>query len=141
MPKELKKKIRYTNSPIKALEKSDRIVLNESFLKGRRNPQRNWDIKLGDTVIILSGSDKGKIGKVLQVIPKEAKVIVEGVNVLKRHRRLPNEQEGQIQEKPFPIHICKVAHVVEVDGVKKPTRIRRDAEGKRIAIKTGEVID
>jgi large subunit ribosomal protein L24 len=67
-------------------------------------------IKKGDTVIILSGDDKGKTGKVLRAFPREAKVLVDGVNVMKRHER-PRKQgaKGQVVDKAMPLHASKVA--------------------------------
>jgi len=136
----LKKKRTYTNSPIKALEKSDRIVLNEAWLKGKTNPRRSWNIKLGDKVIVLSGSDKGKVGKVTKVFPKEAKLVVDGINVVKRHSKTAGQSEGEIKEMSAPIWIWKVAIAVEKDGKTVASRVKVQ-DGKRIAIKTGEKID
>ncbi|MDX1919765.1 MAG: 50S ribosomal protein L24 [Candidatus Caenarcaniphilales bacterium] len=135
-----KKKITYTKSPIKATEKSDRIVLNRAWLKGRTNPNRSWSIKLGDKVIVLSGDDKNKVGKVTKVMPKEGKLIVEGVNLKKRHKKSPTQTQGEITEKEFPIWIWSVAIAVEKDGKTIPTRIKMQ-DGKRVAVKTGENID
>lgn len=67
-------------------------------------------IKKGDTVKILSGDDKGKTGKVVLAIPNEGKIVVEGVNMAKRHERTRREgQKGQIVEKAMPIRASKVA--------------------------------
>jgi large subunit ribosomal protein L24 len=139
--KKTKKKITYTNSHIKAVEKSDRIVLNESWLKGRTNTRRSWDIKLGDTVMVISGEDKGKTGKVSKVLARKAQLIVEGINTKKRHTKLPNQESGEIKESAHPIWIWKVMLVVEKDGKTVRTRIKRNEEGKRVAVKTGEIID
>ncbi|MED5547567.1 MAG: 50S ribosomal protein L24 [Pseudomonadota bacterium] len=98
-------------------------------------------IKKGDQVIVLSGKDKGRTGAVLQVMPKDGKVVVEGVNVATRHRK-PTQQnpQGGIERNPAPMAISKVA--VAVDG--KPTRVRfeeKDGKKVRVAAKTGETID
>ncbi len=79
------------------------------------------DIRTNDTVVVLSGKDKGKRGKVLQVLPKEGKVIVEKVNVVSRHTK-PRRQgeEGGILKKEAPIYVCKVQHVCP--KCDKPTR-------------------
>jgi large subunit ribosomal protein L24 len=138
--KNLKRKT-YTNSPIKAIEKSDRIVLNEAWLKGRTNPRRNWDLKLGDNVIVIKGKDKGKTGKITKVLPREAKVIVGNTNLKKKHKKLPTEQEGEIKEEAYPIWIWNVMLVVSKDGQMIRTRIKKDKDGKRIAVKTGEQLD
>lgn len=77
-------------------------------------------IKTGDEVIIMAGKDKGKRGKIVQAFPKLRRVVVEGVNVTKRHLRTRKEGEkGQIIEFPMPIHAAKVA-LVGTDG--KPAR-------------------
>lgn len=98
-------------------------------------------IKKGDTVVVLAGKDKGRSGAVLQVLPKEDKVLVEGINVHARHRK-PDQlnPQGGIERKPAPLHISNVA-VAGKDG--KPTRVRfeeRDGKKVRVAVKSGEVI-
>ncbi|HZV18196.1 MAG TPA: 50S ribosomal protein L24 [Sphingobium sp.] len=98
-------------------------------------------IKKGDTVIVLAGKDKGRTGSVLQVMPKEDKVLVDGINVHARHRK-PDQAnpQGGIERKPAPLHISNVA--IAVDG--KATRVRfeeRDGKKVRVAVKTGEVIN
>jgi len=136
-----KKKIRYAKSPIKPVEKKDRLVFAQAWLKGRRNPRRSWHIKLGDEVIILSGKDKGKTGKVTQVFPLEGKVTVEGINIRKIHRKLPGQESGEIFEKTGKLFISKVSLFVK-DGEKiKPTRIRYNEQGKRVAVKGGQIFD
>ena len=99
-------------------------------------------IKKGDTVVVLSGKDKGRTGTVLQVLPKDAKVVVEGVNVATKHRK-PTQQnpQGGIERTPAPMAISKVA-VADKDG--KPTRVRfevKDGKKVRVAVKSGEKID
>ena len=98
-------------------------------------------IKKGDTVVVLSGKDKGRTGEVVKAMPKEGKVIVSGVNVRARHRK-PSQTnpQGGIERKEAPLHVSKVA-VATADG--KPTRVRfEEREGKkvRVAAKTGELI-
>ncbi len=98
-------------------------------------------IKKGDTVVILSGKDKGKTGTVTQAMPKDSKVIVGGVNVATRHRK-PDQSnpQGGLDRIEAPLHVSKVAHVV--DG--KPTRVRyevQDGKKVRVAVKTGAKID
>jgi large subunit ribosomal protein L24 len=99
-------------------------------------------IKKGDSVVVLSGKDKGRTGTVLQVQPKDNKVVVEGVNVATRHRK-PTQQnpQGGIERTPAPMAISKVA-VADKDG--KPTRVRfetKDGKKVRVAVKSGETID
>ena len=73
-------------------------------------------VKKGDTVKILSGGDKGKTGKVLKSLPQENRIVVEGVNVKKRHERARrSNQKGQIVERPLSIH---VSNAVKVDAGK-----------------------
>ena len=100
-------------------------------------------IKKGDSVVVLSGKDKGQTGTVRQVLPKEGKIIVEGVNVSTRHRK-PSQQnpQGGIDRVEAPMNISKVAVADPKDG--KPTRVRfeeRDGKKVRVAVKTGEVIN
>ena len=100
-------------------------------------------IKKGDSVVIRSGKDKGRSGTVLQVMPKDGKVLVEGVNVAARHRK-PSQAnpQGGIDRIPAPLHISKVALADPKDG--KPTRVRfetRDGKKLRVAVKSGETID
>ncbi|MEE1876091.1 50S ribosomal protein L24 [Altererythrobacter litoralis] len=100
-------------------------------------------IKKGDNVVVLSGKDKGKTGTVAQVMPKEGKVVVEGVNVATRHRK-PNQAnpQGGIERREAPMHISKVAVADPKTG--KPTRVRFEEKGGkkvRVAVKSGETID
>ncbi|MCB9032479.1 MAG: 50S ribosomal protein L24 [Chitinophagales bacterium] len=98
-------------------------------------------IKKGDTVVVISGSYKGKEAKVLEVYPKTNKALVEGINIVKKHTK-PNaqNQQGGIVEAEAPINISNL--MVVVGG--QATRIGRqvDENGKivRIAKKTGEVV-
>ena len=87
-------------------------------------------IKKGDLVVVLSGKDKGKQGKVLEVMPKSSKVIVEKVNVVSRHTK-PRRQgeEGGIIQKEAPIYACKVQTVCPKCG--KATRIAHKVEGDK----------
>ena len=89
---------------------------------------KNMSIRKDDTVIVLSGKDKGKKGKVLTVMPKDGKVIVEKVNVISRHQK-PRKQgeEGGILKKEAPIYACKVQKVCP--KCNKPTRIGHKVEG------------
>ena len=100
-------------------------------------------IKKGDKVVVLAGKDKGRTGSVLQVMPKDDKVLVEGINVHARHRK-PDQSnpQGGIERKPAPLHISNVA-VADKDG--KPTRVGvktlDDGRRVRFAKRSGEVID
>ena len=98
-------------------------------------------LRKGDPVVVLSGKDKGKEGNVLRVLPKEGKVIVEGVNIAKKHQRpVRATMQAGIIDKDMPMDASNVAYVHKG----KPTRLgyRFDDDGKkvRVARRTGEVI-
>lgn len=100
-------------------------------------------VKKGDTVVVLSGKDKGQKGKVILSIPKKAKVVVEGVNKIKRHTK-PNQKapQGGIITKEAPLAACKV--MVVCPACQKPTRTAKKlVNGKyvRACKKCGEVVD
>ena len=102
-------------------------------------------IRSDDNVIVISGKDKGKTGKVMRVEPAKQRVFVEGLNMIKRHQRpvqgRPNLQVGVI-EKEGPIHISNVAIVDPKDH--KPTRVGVTREGgtrKRVTRRSGTEID
>ena len=100
-----------------------------------------FKIKKKDTVIVITGNDKGKIGQVLEVYPETNRILVEQVNIRKKHQK-PNQknQTGGIIEKELPIHY---SNVMLLDG-KEPTRIgyRTDSKGKkeRYAIASGKTL-
>ena len=99
-------------------------------------------IKKGDKVIVLTGRDKGKTGEVTQVLPKEERVVVSGVNVVKRHQRATQTAPGGIVEKNASIHVSNVALVDPKSG--EATRVGfkvEDGKKVRVAKKSGEVID
>ena len=102
-----------------------------------------FKIKKGDRVVVLTGRDKGRQGEVLRVIPTEHRLVVQGVNVVKRHTRPSQVSPGGIVEKEAPIHISNVAHIDPKDD--KPTRVgyRVEEGGRkiRIARRSGEPID
>ena len=100
-------------------------------------------VKKGDTVQVLSGKDKGKQGKIITAMPKAGKVIVEGINKVKRHSK-PSLKvpQGGIITKEMPLHVCKVQLVCP--ACNKPTRIgHKEVNGKnsRVCKKCGEVIE
>ena len=100
-------------------------------------------IRKDDSVVVLSGRDKGKKGKVLKVFPKETKALVQGVNVVKRHQRQTQTQQGGIVNKEATIHLSNLAHVDPKSG--RATRVGfktlNDGRKVRFAKKSGEVID
>ncbi len=99
-------------------------------------------IKKGDNVVVLTGRDKGKRGEVVEVVPKEGRAFVRGVNVVRRHQRQSAKQEGGIISKEGPIQLSNLALEDPKDG--KPTRVgfKILADGKkvRIAKRSGEQI-
>lgn len=99
-------------------------------------------IKKNDNVVVIAGKDKGETGKVVRVLPKEDRVLVEGVNVVKRHTKSRVSGEaGQIIEKSLPIHISNV--MVVDPKTNKPTRVGfeiKDGKKVRIAKKSGQAL-
>jgi len=100
-------------------------------------------IRKGDTVVVLSGKDKGKTGEVIRSMPKESKVVVSGVNVATRHKK-PSQlnPQGGLERKEAPMHVSKVAIADPKTG--KPTRVRFETRGDkkvRVAAKSGELIN
>ena len=103
-------------------------------------------IRKGDKVVVLTGRDKGRTGEVIEVRPAEARALVRGVNVVKRHQRQTPQQEGGIISKEAPIHLSNIAIADPKDG--KPTRIGfkfvgegNDRKKVRIAKRSGVEID
>ncbi len=100
-------------------------------------------IKKGDSVIVLTGRDKGKRGEVLEVIPKENRAVVRGVNIVRRHQRQSASQEGGIIPKEAPIQLSNLAVEDPKDG--KPTRVGfktlDDGRKVRFAKRSGETIE
>ncbi len=99
-------------------------------------------IKKGDKVVVLTGRDKGRSGEVLQVVPKEERALVRGVNMIKRHQRQSMNQEGGIISKEAPIHLSNLALADPKDG--KATRVGfkiHDGRKVRVAKRSGELID
>ncbi len=108
-----------------------------------------FKVRKGDRVVVLAGKDKGKSGEILRTIPRDSRVIVQGVNMVKRHTRPSQANAGGILEKEAPIHVSNVALIDPKDG--KPVRVGIkfiDARVKgekpqkvRFARRSGEVID
>ena len=100
-------------------------------------------IKKGDKVVVLTGRDKGRAGEVLQVMPKDGRAVVRGVNIVKRHQRQTPNQEGGIISKEGTIHLSNLALADPKDG--KGTRvgfkILDDGRKVRVAKRSGDLID
>ena len=101
------------------------------------------NIRKGDNVIVLSGSDKGKKGNVIKVFPKESRALVQGVNQVKRHQRQTQTQQAGIVTKEAPIHLSNLAHVDPKSGKATRVGMKKLGDGRmvRFAKKSGEVID
>ncbi|UCZ57984.1 50S ribosomal protein L24 [Desulfurispirillum indicum] len=99
-------------------------------------------IKRDDQVIVIAGKDKGKTGRVTKVYPQKSRVIVEGINVVKRHRKPTQMSEGGIVEKEMPLHVSNVMYYDADAG--KGCRIGfkiEDGKKVRYCKQTGKVID
>jgi large subunit ribosomal protein L24 len=109
-----------------------------------RNTERvKLAVTKGDTVRVMRGEDAGKEGKVIRVFPKSGRLTIEGVNIVKRHRKARRaEEESQIMEMPAPVHHSNVMLLDPKSGT--PTRIRRrideDGTKERISAKSGDAI-
>jgi large subunit ribosomal protein L24 len=99
-------------------------------------------IKKGDSVVVLSGRDKGKRGEVLRVMPKEDRALVRGVNMVRKHQKQTQTEQGGIISKEGPINLSNLAVQDPKDG--KPTRVGfkmlEDGTKVRVARRSGEVI-
>tara|TARA_B100000745_G_scaffold299245_1_gene249626 strand:- start:1156 stop:1479 length:324 start_codon:yes stop_codon:yes gene_type:complete len=104
---------------------------------------KRFRLRKGDDVVVISGRDKGKTGSILRVIRSEDRVIVDGINMVKRHTRPSQSQPGGIVNKEAPIHISNVALADPKDG--SATRVGykflEDGRKVRFAKQSGEVID
>lgn len=99
-------------------------------------------IKKGDTVLVITGKDKGKHGKVIKAMPKEDRVIVEGINMQTKHQKATRTAKSEIKHQEGPIHVSNVMYYDT--KTKAPTRIGYKIEnGKKVRVskKTGAVID
>ncbi len=100
-------------------------------------------VKKGDRVVVTTGRDQGKTGEVLGVMPKEGRVLVQGVNMVKRHTRASQTQQGGIIEREAPVHLSNVMLADPKTG--EPTRVGfkvlDDGRKVRVAKRSGEVID
>jgi len=100
-------------------------------------------IKKGDKVVVLTGRDAGKSGEVVQVMPKEDRAIVRGINLVKKHQKQTAQQEGGIISKEATIHLSNIAVADPKDG--KPTRVGfkvlEDGRKVRVAKRSGDLID
>ncbi len=100
-------------------------------------------IKKGDTVVVLTGRDKGKSGEVIQMLPADNKALVRGINMVRRHQKQTQSQEAGIVSKEAPIHLSNIALADPKDG--KATRVgfkvQEDGAKVRVAKRSGDLID
>lgn len=101
------------------------------------------DLKKGDQVVVVSGKDRGRRGRILQVMPKKQAVLVEKVNMIKRHTKQRKDHEGGIVEKEAPVHISNVMYFETVSGkgVRLGVKYLEDGRKVRISRSSGEVLD
>lgn len=108
------------------------------------NAQRvKLGVTKGDTVRVVRGDDRGREGKVLRVFPKTGRVLVEGVNIVKRHRRARRpEEQSEIVDMPAPVHASNLMLLDPKSGEPSRVRMRIDSDGtkERIAVKSGDSI-
>ena len=97
----------------------------------------------GDKVVVISGNNKGDTGEVLKVLPKAGRVIVKGLNMVKRHTRPSQTNPGGIVDKEAAIHVSNVAHIDPVGGkaARVGYKILEDNRKVRVARRSGEMID
>ena len=104
---------------------------------------QRFRIRKGDSVVVLTGKDKGKTGEVLKVLREDNRVVVQGVQMVKRHTRPSAMSAGGIVEKEASIHLSNVAHIDP--KTKKPTRVgvkfEKDGTKVRVARRSGQAID
>jgi large subunit ribosomal protein L24 len=104
---------------------------------------KKFKIKKGDHVVVISGRDRGKRGEVLRVMRQEDRLVVQGINMIKRHTRPSAGHPGGIVDKEASIHVSNVAHVDPASS--RPTRVGykvlADGRKVRFAKRSGEVID
>ena len=104
---------------------------------------KNLRVKKGDTVMVVTGKDRNKTGKILQVLVKREGVVVEGLNIVKRHTRSRGNEAGGILEKEAPIHFSNV--MIYCGKCTKPVRtqikVLEDGKKARICVKCGESFD
>jgi large subunit ribosomal protein L24 len=100
-------------------------------------------IKKGDRVIVTTGRDKGKKGEVLRVMPDEGRVLVSGINMIKRHTKQTAREQGGIVSKEAAVHMSNVAHIDPKSGEATRVGFKNLSDGRKVrfAKKSGEVID
>lgn len=100
-------------------------------------------VRKGDQVVVIAGKDKGARGEVLQVLPREERVVVAGVNIVKRHQRQTPRDPGGIIEREAPLHLSNVALIDPESDLPTKVGFRTDEDGRKIrfARRSGVAID
>ena len=121
----------------------EKSVIAEVIAAGPGTDDVKVTVKKGDKVVVLAGRDKGKTGEVLQVLPKDARAVVRGVNLVKRHTKQSQTSEGGIISKEATIDLSNIAVADPKDG--KATRVGfkvlEDGRKVRFAKRSGDLID
>ncbi len=100
-------------------------------------------LKKGDVVKVLAGKDKGKTGKILKTIPEKSRIVVEKINIIKRHKKPDQKSRGGVVEKEGSLHVSKVALLCNKcnTGVRVRNKVLEDGKKVRICSKCNEVIN
>jgi large subunit ribosomal protein L24 len=111
--------------------------------KMKKVAKKKMKIKKGDTVVVLTGRDRGREGEVLKAMPKDSRVLVNGVNMVRRHQRPSPQDPGGIVDKEMPIHVSNVAVVdpKERMATRVGYKVLEDGRKVRVARRSGEIID
>jgi len=123
--------------------KTDRAGAKNATRHARKVERISMPVSRGDTVRVMRGEDKGKEGKVLRVFRKTGRVTVEGINIVKKHRKARRaEEQSGIIEMPAPIHHSNVMLLDPKSGAPSRVKARIDEDGtkERLAVKSGEAI-
>ncbi len=104
---------------------------------------REKRLKKGDTVKVIAGKEKGKTGKILSTIPEKGRVVVEKINLIKRHKRADAKGKGGIVEKEGPLHVSNVMYLCNKceTGVRVGYKILDDGKKARVCAKCHETLD
>jgi len=124
-------------------KKADRAKAKGQKRHAQNSERVRLHVTTGDTVKVVRGDDKGHVGKVIRVYRKTGRVVVEGANIVKRHRKARSaEEQGGIVDFPAPIHASNVMLLDPSESVATRTRRRIDEDGtkERISVKSGEAI-
>ncbi len=120
-------------------------LVKKPGIRAHRNSLRyKMHVKRGDTVQVISGDDKGRVGEVMMTLPDRNMVVVDGVNIIKRHRKSQREGEsGFIDEREAPIHVSNVMLYSKKSQVASRVSFKINEDGRKVRVlqKTGEELD